>query len=97
MSDAVIMEVEAGVVDLRLNRPDKRNAVDSDIMCGLLAAIETIKADKSLRVVVLSGEGKGFCSGAEMTGQIGDVPIARHEGAAGDQNHGKGERDHVDR
>ena len=66
MSDAVIIEKTAGVVDLRLNRPAKRNAVDSDIMNGLLGAIEQIKTDKTARVVVLSGEGKGFCAGLDM-------------------------------
>lgn len=72
MSDAVIIEQNGGVVELRLNRPDKRNAVDSAIMDGLLAAIERIKADNSARVVVLSGEGKGFCSGLDMA-SFGDM------------------------
>jgi enoyl-CoA hydratase/carnithine racemase len=72
MSDAVIVENTAGVVEVRLNRPDKRNAVDSDIMKGLLTAVEQIKADKTARVVVLSGEGKGFCAGLDMA-SFGDM------------------------
>lgn len=72
MSDAVIIEQQGGVVELRLNRPDKRNAVDSAIMGGLLDAIEQIKADNSARVVVLSGEGKGFCAGLDMA-SFGDM------------------------
>jgi len=72
MSEAVIVESNGGVVEVRLNRPEKRNAVDSDIMSGLLAAIEQITADKSARVVVLSGEGKGFCAGLDMA-SFGDM------------------------
>ena len=72
MSDAVIVEKEAGVVELRLNRPEKRNAVDGEIMNGLLSAIEQIKGDKTVRVVVLSGEGKGFCAGLDMA-SFGDM------------------------
>ena len=69
---AVIVEINNGVADVRINRPDKRNAVDSDVMNGLLAAIEQIKADKQVRVVVLSGEGKSFCAGIDMA-SFGDM------------------------
>ena len=72
MSDAVIFEQYGGVVELRLNRPDKRNAVDGEIMDGLLAALAQIKADNNARVVVLSGEGKGFCAGLDMA-SFGDM------------------------
>jgi enoyl-CoA hydratase/carnithine racemase len=72
MTDAVLYTLSNGVLDLRLNRPDKRNAIDGDIMNGLLEAIERIKADKSVRVVVLSGAGKGFCAGLDMA-SFGDM------------------------
>lgn len=72
MSDAVVVENNQGVVEVRLNRPDKRNAVDSEIMQGLRTAVEQIKADKTARVVVLSGEGKGFCAGLDM-GSFSDM------------------------
>lgn len=66
MSDAVIVESNEGVVHVRLNRPDKRNAIGSEIIEGLLAALDTIRADNCARAVVLSGEGKGFCAGLDM-------------------------------
>jgi len=72
MSAAVIMESDAGVVEVRLNRPDKRNALDGEIMEGLHSAMEQIKADNTARVVVLSGEGKGFCSGIDLA-SFGDM------------------------
>jgi enoyl-CoA hydratase/carnithine racemase len=67
MTDAVTFEVMAGVADVRLNRPEKHNAVDGDIIDGLLAAIERVRSDQSIRCVVLSGEGKSFCAGLDMS------------------------------
>ena len=72
MSDAVIVRIDDGVADVRINRPDKRNAVDSDVMNGLLDARDRIAADPCIRVVVLSGEGKGFCAGLDMA-SFGDM------------------------
>lgn len=72
MSDAVIVEIDNGVADVRINRPDKRNAVDGEVMEGLLAAIAQVKEDSSVRVVVLSGVGKGFCAGLDMA-SFGDM------------------------
>ena len=69
MSDAVIVRVDTGVADVRINRPDKRNAVDGDVMNGLLDVIEQIAGDNSVRAVVLSGEGliaESDCSRALM-------------------------------
>lgn len=67
MSDAVQLSVTNGVADLRLNRPDKLNAVDEAIMTGLHAAITDIHNDSNVRVVVISGNGKGFCSGLDFS------------------------------
>jgi enoyl-CoA hydratase/carnithine racemase len=72
MSDAVVLEIHNGVADLRLNRPDKMNAVDEGIMTGLHQALVTIREDKGVRVVVLSGNGKAFCSGLDFS-NFGDM------------------------
>ena len=67
MNEAVILDIENGIADLRLNRPDKMNAVDENIMTGLREAVAIIGDDKSVRVVVLSGNGKAFCSGLDFS------------------------------
>jgi enoyl-CoA hydratase/carnithine racemase len=72
MNDAIQLTVEKGVADLRLNRPEKMNAVDEGIMTGLREAVASIAADKSVRVVVLSGNGKAFCSGLDFS-NFGDM------------------------
>ena len=66
MSDRVTIEIEGGVADVKLNRPDKLNAVDTAMFHALVEAGESIKADPSVRAVVLSGAGRGFCAGLDL-------------------------------
>jgi enoyl-CoA hydratase/carnithine racemase len=66
MSDRVTISIEAGVADVRLNRPDKLNAVDGAMFRALVDAGESLKADPSVRAIVLSGEGRGFCAGLDL-------------------------------
>ncbi len=66
MNNTISYEVENGIAKVTLNRPDKMNALNTDLFNALIAAGETIKADKSVRVVVLSGAGRAFCAGLDM-------------------------------
>jgi enoyl-CoA hydratase/carnithine racemase len=66
MSERVRVHLADGVADVRLNRPDKRNALDPAMFAALNEAGEAIKADRSVRVVVLSGEGASFCAGLDF-------------------------------
>jgi len=66
MTDRVTCSIDAGVADVRLNRPDKLNALDPAMFAALDAMGERLKAEKGLRVVVLSGEGRGFCAGLDF-------------------------------
>jgi 2-(1,2-epoxy-1,2-dihydrophenyl)acetyl-CoA isomerase len=68
---------DRGVLVLRLNRPEKRNAVDDEMMLGLIDAIEGAGTDENVRVIVLEGEGDHFCSGADI--------VARNAPAEGAQ------------
>ena len=60
--------VEQGIATLRLNRPEKRNAMSDDMRSELIEALEMITADKSIRALVLTGNGKGFCAGGDISG-----------------------------
>ena len=62
----VTISVVGGVADVRLNRPDKRNALDGAMFAGLVEAGDELKARKDVRVVVLSGEGSSFCAGLDF-------------------------------
>jgi enoyl-CoA hydratase/carnithine racemase len=60
------MTVSGGVADVRMNRPDKRNALDGAMFEALAGIGEELKARKDVRVVVLSGEGSSFCAGLDF-------------------------------
>lgn len=61
-----------GVARIELNRPEKLNAWNSKLTDDLLASLEAIAADDSLRAVLLCGSGRAFCSGADLT-EVGDA------------------------
>ncbi|MEY4582246.1 MAG: hypothetical protein RL701_6949, partial [Pseudomonadota bacterium] len=67
MSDRVSIVIEAGVADVRLTRADKLNALDPAMFQDLAAAIARLDAEPGLRAVVLSGEGRAFSAGLDMT------------------------------
>ncbi len=66
MSNLVKISIKNGVADVRLNRPDKYNSLSPEMFEAIVATGESIGADKSIRAVVLSGEGKGFCAGLDF-------------------------------
>jgi enoyl-CoA hydratase/carnithine racemase len=66
MSDLVSIFVEDHIADVRLNRPDKYNALSFDMMDAIADAIGKLAKEPGVRVVVLSGEGKGFCAGLDL-------------------------------
>ena len=68
MSDPVLYEAGAdGIVTITLNRPETRNPLtDADMLEGILAAIDRLEADESVRVAILTGAGKAFSSGGKM-------------------------------
>ena len=68
MSDRVSIAIDDdGVADVRLNRPDKLNACDLEMIEALGAAGSELAKNRSLRAVVLSGEGRAFCAGLDVS------------------------------
>lgn len=67
MSDFVTIEkARKGITVIKMNRPDRMNAMAFDVMVPLKEALEKVSFDNETRVVILTGEGKGFCSGADL-------------------------------
>ena len=58
--------MENGILTLRLDRPDKRNALSAALVEGLHAGLDRADLDADVRVVVLRGAGKDFCAGADL-------------------------------
>ena len=63
MNERVQVEVKDGIAEVRLCRPENRNALDQPMFEGLIQAGRDLSADPSVRVAVLHGEGPAFCSG----------------------------------
>lgn len=55
-----------GVLTLRLNRPEVLNAMNADLILGLLEKINEAKSNKEVRSIIITGNGRGFCSGADL-------------------------------
>jgi methylglutaconyl-CoA hydratase len=66
VSDRVLVQVAAGVLTATLNRPDKRNAIDTAMIDALLAVLERADLDATVRVVVVRGAGPDFCAGMDL-------------------------------
>jgi enoyl-CoA hydratase len=76
MEALIRREIEEGVLELRLNRPDRLNALTAPLIGELIQAFEGLREDRSTRVVILTGAGKGFCAGADLQAPAapGDIP-----------------------
>ncbi len=68
MNNTVKYETHQTVATITLNRPDKLNAMNNDLMIGISEAMAQVETDKSIRVVVITGAGRGFCAGADLQG-----------------------------
>src|SRR6476620_360200 len=65
--NVVLYSMEEGVASVTLNRPEKKNALNDAVIAGLKQALKSAASDKDVRVVVISGAGKDFCSGADLS------------------------------
>jgi len=66
MDSRITIAIERGVADVRLNRPEKLNALDIALFEEIDTAIQDLCENHSVRAVVLSGEGRAFCSGIDL-------------------------------
>ena len=66
MSDAVLYEVKGNIGLITLNRPERLNAWNGDVAAGYFSSLDKAAADPDVRVIVVTGAGRGFCSGADM-------------------------------
>ena len=73
MTDIVVREQREGVAFLRMNRPEKRNAFNRELSLAVAQQMDELEADDSVRVVVLTGSGKAFSAGADMTEALASV------------------------
>ena len=68
MSEDVLFEVNEGIALITLNRPEAQNTLSAGIIEGLGAAYQRADGDDAVRAVVITGSGRSFCAGADMSG-----------------------------
>jgi enoyl-CoA hydratase len=81
---AVLTERRGRVLLVTLNRPDQRNAINAAVATGIGAALDALDADAGLSIGVITGAGKGFCSGMDLKAFVtGESPTVPGRGFAG--------------
>lgn len=65
--DTIIYEVEDGILTLTLNRPEILNAFNREMLSEMLDAFDRADADDAVRVIIVTGAGRGFCAGADLS------------------------------
>lgn len=73
---AVRFSVVDEVATITLNRPAELNAMNSELLDGLVAALRRVAADEGIRLLIVTGEGRGFCSGADLAEEWDEMPAA---------------------
>jgi enoyl-CoA hydratase/carnithine racemase len=88
--ETVLYAVEDGVATVTLNRPDKLNAFTATMMADLIKVFDLTDADDAVRAVIVTGAGRAFCAGADLSGggatfdRTSPQALEREEGKVGD-------------
>jgi len=75
--ESIILEKENRIATITFNRPDKLNALNPQLVSDITNAVDAVASDKDIRVLILTGSGRGFCSGADLSAGsgFGTMPI----------------------
>jgi enoyl-CoA hydratase/carnithine racemase len=77
MTDAVEFQQEAGILEIRLNRPDKKNAITVAMYAAMAERLAAAEADPAVRVVLFTGAGDAFCAGNDLKDFIASPPTGQ--------------------
>ena len=76
MTEVLLRERNEGVETLTINRPEKRNALNLEVIQALHLAVDELRADRDLRTVIITGAGDNFVAGADI-GQLRERLLPR--------------------
>ena len=79
-TETILYQVEGAVARVTLNRPEKRNALNEALIAGIKNSLEKASNDAAVRVIVVSGAGRDFCSGADLASlqNVADGSVAEN-------------------
>ena len=83
--ETILYAVEDGVATITLNRPDRLNAFTTQMMLDMIAAFDLTDADDAVRAVIVTGAGRGFCAGADLSAGAETFNYAARGEAARDE------------
>ena len=68
MSDTVLYETDGAIATVTLNRPDRLNAMNKELIAAMVETMERASSVPAIRVLILTGAGRGFCAGGDLAG-----------------------------
>jgi 2-(1,2-epoxy-1,2-dihydrophenyl)acetyl-CoA isomerase len=80
MTNHLLLDVQDGIATLTLNRPEKLNALAQESLDLFVTLLDQISDEGQARVLILTGRGRAFCSGADLSSGDSDAPVARGGG-----------------
>ena len=66
MEQSIILDIDAGVAQITLNRPQSLNSFNSEMNTAMLSALKQVSKDSSVRCLLITGNGRGFCAGQDL-------------------------------
>jgi len=79
MTETILLETNGTIATITLNRPEKHNALNGEMIAGLHQALVKVKEDDSLRALILTANGKSFSAGADLTWMKESINYSRDE------------------
>ncbi len=85
--NTIVLDISDGVATIRLNRPDSLNSFTAEMHTELRAAMDVIEADTAIRCLMITGTGRGFCAGQDLTERDPGAAAKMDLGASLDGNY----------
>lgn len=91
---AILYDVEEGVATITLNKPERLNAFDDEMLGEWAEALREADQDRAVKVVVITGAGRGFCSGMNVQAEASGSGVLRSQATVADRRHSLRDRVH---